>query len=406
MAPTKKRPRSPPAAILLDNQSSSYSGFTLNASAHLDRLDASTIEPAKFFADYVAQRRPCILTNHGVHVTVDRLVEIAGDLELEVEKRPNTSAHFGQNRTRERQVGMTLRALTKAWDGPDRALFYLSTQQETAESSIMDSPCQRLVDHDLLPTQLPYAGHLGLASAHLWMGAAEGSSGLHHDFHDNFYLLLSGTKQFRLYAPTDYPYMELYGQIQGMHTNGLLSYTHNPTRSDGVPLSVLKDKSGAEVVGDESSDEEEDGEVVLGRGFDYQSDGDSEHPDGDGSDDYETYVEGHGVGDKREGYPSDARTKVTQFQRPGSFSRIDPTEPRATLQRDHADFASCRECIVDLQAGEAIYLPASWFHCVTSKLVNGKVHMALNYWYHPPDQLDSFSCPYRYGYWTSTNNKN
>ena len=36
--------------------------------------------------------------------------------------------------------------------------------------------------------------------------SAEGStSGLHHDYHDNIYVLLRGHKTFRLYSPADAP---------------------------------------------------------------------------------------------------------------------------------------------------------------------------------------------------------
>jgi hypothetical protein len=37
---------------------------------------------------------------------------------------------------------------------------------------------------------------------------------------------------------------------------------------------------------------------------------------------------------------------------------------------------------VEVQEGEMLYLPAGWFHHVHSK---GGVHVALNYWFHPPD---------------------
>jgi oxalate decarboxylase/phosphoglucose isomerase-like protein (cupin superfamily) len=57
---------------------------------------------------------------------------------------------------------------------------------------------------------------------------------------------------------------------------------------------------------------------------------------------------------------------------------------------------------VTVQAGEALYLPASWFHCVTSiPDVDNKgesYHLAVNYWYHPPDQQD-FELPYKDDFW-------
>lgn len=49
---------------------------------------------------------------------------------------------------------------------------------------------------------------------------------------------------------------------------------------------------------------------------------------------------------------------------------------------------------VTVHAGQALYVPAGWFHEVTSMGDAGSaqdnpagVHMALNYWFYPPDAL-------------------
>lgn len=43
---------------------------------------------------------------------------------------------------------------------------------------------------------------------------------------------------------------------------------------------------------------------------------------------------------------------------------------------------------VHVKAGQALYLPAGWFHEVTSYSGSaGTAHIALNYWFHPPDNL-------------------
>jgi len=41
---------------------------------------------------------------------------------------------------------------------------------------------------------------------------------------------------------------------------------------------------------------------------------------------------------------------------------------------------------VDLVAGNTLFIPAGWYHCVWS-MVDEKAgyHHALNYWFHPPD---------------------
>eukprot|EP00658_Telonema_sp_P-2_P033561 TRINITY_DN24602_c0_g1_i1.p2 TRINITY_DN24602_c0_g1~~TRINITY_DN24602_c0_g1_i1.p2 ORF type:complete len:107 (-),score=27.54 TRINITY_DN24602_c0_g1_i1:408-728(-) len=74
------------------------------------------------------------------------------------------------------------------------------------------------------------------------------SSGLHHDFHDNLYVLLRGKKQFTLYPPSDAHDLYTEGQVVEIHPNGLITYEPR-TSSDGVP-------DGAEL-GEEHTDDEE-----------------------------------------------------------------------------------------------------------------------------------------------------
>lgn len=57
-------------------------------------------------------------------------------------------------------------------------------------------------------------------------------------------------------------------------------------------------------------------------------------------------------------------------------------------------------------AGQMLYLPAGWFHQVTSRTApGGTCHLAFNYWFHPPDNLDpsaaGYDSPYRTMYWPS-----
>jgi hypothetical protein len=62
-------------------------------------------------------------------------------------------------------------------------------------------------------------------------------SGLHHDFHDNFYYLLEGRKQFVPYSPDRVRGMKTRGTVCKVHANGLLNYRHTTTTTtslDGV----------------------------------------------------------------------------------------------------------------------------------------------------------------------------
>ena len=53
---------------------------------------------------------------------------------------------------------------------------------------------------------------------------AGASSGLHHDYHDNLYILLRGRKRFRLYPPSEARNMYTHGQVQHVHPNGRIIY--------------------------------------------------------------------------------------------------------------------------------------------------------------------------------------
>ena len=92
---------------------------------------------------------------------------------------------------------------------------------------------------------------------------------------------------------------------------------------------------------------------------------------------------------------------------PSSFSRI----PTALIHRHLGlfttaippsdasleDFSSLKNAsrpfVVELNAGDMLYLPASWWHEVTSFSTGSDksdVHMAFNYWFYPPNNPDNF----------------
>jgi quercetin dioxygenase-like cupin family protein len=55
---------------------------------------------------------------------------------------------------------------------------------------------------------------------------------------------------------------------------------------------------------------------------------------------------------------------------------------------------------VTIKAGEMLFIPAGWFHEVRST-GGGKVgHLALNYWFHPPDG-STFEKPYTSDFWVN-----
>lgn len=58
--------------------------------------------------------------------------------------------------------------------------------------------------------------------------------------------------------------------------------------------------------------------------------------------------------------------------------------------------ARCFE--VTITAGQMLYIPAGWFHEVRSTGGGSEGHLALNYWFHPPDG-SSFEKPYSSDFW-------
>lgn len=434
--------------------------------------------------------------------------------QVQVEKRASINENFGQNRTMSRQLTMSVKEFVdRLLHGHQAELFYLSTQQPSSEddgennnnnnnnnnktdaaddgndddddnnikmpSSLtgnptFQSPCIQLLQAKKIPPTINLAGNLKLESCNLWMGATTSSSsatasstttgnkntrkgscsGLHHDYHDNFYILLHGKKQFHLFSPDIALQMKTYGNIERIHFNGVISYVGSETRSDGMPLGTDDDDDNDndndndddedfDVAGDDEEEEEEE-EVVLGKGFDYvESDEefDEQNFDENAVDDFDDIMMGtstakgmdstkkvtnqEGKEHEEQGCDQEPSKDSMQQQRPNNFSTINLQKQKEETEgndgKDKIPFTrKCPQSIVEIHPGEVLYLPAGWFHSVTSfgsfspsSSLDGKseerkssvdkanatsdhhnVHMALNFWYHPPDRLDSFQKPY------------
>jgi hypothetical protein len=102
--------------------------------------------------------------------------------------------------------------------------------------------------------------------------------------------------------------------------------------------------------------------------------------------------------------------KESTPKHPLNFSRVDsclrPIDDSLRSTFPLFEDAKKRELSVDIHAGEMLYLPCGWFHEVISS--NGGLasksdskpsfHMAVNYWFHPPDGK-SFEEPYADDFW-------
>jgi Cupin-like domain len=373
------------------------------------------------------------------------------DASFQMEVRETSLESFGQNRTAPgRQVEVTFGEFLDEVPARQKHLYYLSTQQSKRSKNLKEGGGEGVEEEDASGSRLAnaleesssahpnvaraleraqqLAGSLLLDSKHGWLGfspVATGGeavgaprpscSGLHHDFHDNFNVPLVGAKVWTLYPPTEYPHVPLFGTVHGIHGfNGLLCYRDNVTRADGVPLSVL-------LQDDDDDEEEEDGETTDVTDVFGNPDGDSsdEEDGGEGDEGDSTGDASNRVDDEnsheapKKGLASTDAGDHDNQRRPNSFSPVDMTLSAEDRAKKHPDFCPRHEITVNVRAGEALYLPASWFHSVSSSAADvgsdtassssrtaphPPYHLAVNYWYHPPDQ-DNFQQPYRNDYW-------
>ena len=83
---------------------------------------------------------------------------------------------------------------------------------------------------------------LVISNINFWYGQTEdySTSGLHHDFHDNLYIMLKGEKTITLYSPA-YAF-DLYteGKIVKVHPNGRINYEGQVTEADGRDVAAVK----------------------------------------------------------------------------------------------------------------------------------------------------------------------
>jgi len=173
--------------------------------------------------EFVALRKPCIITDFSCNVDLNPCLSE----KVVVEELLN--GKFGLGNTKEMLFSEFMSALK---DGN----LYLTTQLSTNElGSFAAAPL------NAIPKQIPPIWErfpmLVPHQVNLWLGSsAKGtSSGLHHDFHDNVYMLINGTKHFTIFPPTEYAKMYLNGRVQGLHDNGLLVYDDfDSVRDDGA----------------------------------------------------------------------------------------------------------------------------------------------------------------------------
>ncbi|KAG8461701.1 hypothetical protein KFE25_001319 [Diacronema lutheri] len=379
------------------------------------------IDARRFFEEFVSRRVPAVVDGlltdpeWRAHArwTDAYLAAAAGAQAVRVERRADDGGGaFGRGRTVRMRFGEFLR---RAGAGDER--LYLSAQPlpegVDGPTELHAPPLRGRLSRDA-PIRPRLLGRLVPQQLNMWMGssAAPSSSGLHHDFHDNLYVLLRGRKRFALYPPHRAREMATVGQIERVHANGLVSYARVPTRADGLARVLLARRPrarSAPLTAGRAAALLDAAEAALGAACARGARGaelaaleravDVAEAAMDAA--MEAALDGGGCSDDASGSDDDNGTDT-----PGAHGRA-----RAGGERLPDNFCTrpppctLRPLIVELRAGQMLYLPASWFHEVSSSDAREQVggarevgHLALNYWLHPPDTAD-FDAPYAHAHW-------
>jgi len=359
------------------------------------RINIESIDPSKFFDSYVSKRIPVVISgfpegqewqlhkwrgNQGLEYMKTR----AGACSVDVEVR-DESGNFGTGGPKRR---MKFRDFLQCMEKGNSEL-YLTTQGEEG-GSIVTPPANCFKgDFPHLPKLL---GSLIPHRVNLWMGCNKhgSSSGLHHDFHDNLYLLIRGKKRFRLFSPLDTDKMPTYGTPLKVHWNGLIEYredslsssinSNQPTsrRSDGADkqdvaqyklqqatetLQRIQEMGGS---ADAIHEAELGVEECMERCLDFEAQNAKDKAFESGSD--------GSKGEERTSKCKGGEGAPQQKQHPPSFCSIEAREVEQLFQ--HGNLGSrgqefpglhlATPFCTEVRTGEMLYLPCGWFHEVTS----------------------------------------
>ncbi|KAI3427056.1 hypothetical protein D9Q98_006996 [Chlorella vulgaris] len=373
------------------------------------------------FKSGLAARKPTLFDSlpadleHLQHLWTDAyLTKAAGDTVLQVEQRGGEGQAFGKGDAS--KATLTLAAALARMAAGDTSLYITTQAVPTAPDGhpALYAPLIRRLAADL-PVAPQLTANLVPQSINLWCGAATqgSSSGLHCDYHDNLYVLLRGRKRFRLYPPSQAPRMYTVGRPAVVHPNGRIVFRgQGDIQADGSEAGdaarwLARHEAEAELAAAESAATQGlPGASKRLRAAEQRLDAVLEAAlEGDGDD-----FAGFDDFDALEAQPVDQASPpplhAAAAGDPESFSRVDLSLPDSELRRRFPRFPGKDAALVcEVAAGQMLYLPAGWFHEVTSFSEPGcPTHMALNWWFHPPDNLGGGGAaaaakPYRSGYW-------
>ena len=208
-----------------------YTGYKIVQKNEALESISSNIPPKQFFKEFVKTRRPCIikggLTDNnwkGSEWNNAHLDAVAGASDVRLERR---RAEGDEGSESGGDFGYSTYDVVKFHDfllglEGGSGSHYLTTQDlgvdEEGRPDIMSTPCTELRERGGFPLVPEIMGNLIPMNYNVWMGTnprGKGSSSrLHHDFHDNLYVLLRGRKRFLLFSPADAFAMSTVGDLK------------------------------------------------------------------------------------------------------------------------------------------------------------------------------------------------
>eukprot|EP01127_Copromyxa_protea_P019876 TRINITY_DN6540_c0_g1_i13.p1 TRINITY_DN6540_c0_g1~~TRINITY_DN6540_c0_g1_i13.p1 ORF type:complete len:308 (+),score=87.89 TRINITY_DN6540_c0_g1_i13:630-1553(+) len=215
-----------------------YKGFVPQAGWTPKRVAIGSLDSKSFFDKFVATRTPVVIVGHiddpewkGSKWDLSYLSKQAGDSIVDVEVKDETGA-FGKGNKVQMTFGEFLKGLKEGNQDTYITTQKIEENEQGAPLQLFGPPLISLKEDFPLTPKL--FGNMLLNTVNLWMGSSKDgtSSGLHHDFHDNLYVLVKGKKRFTIAAPSDAPYLYTKAKISKIHKNGLINYDSN-TRADG-----------------------------------------------------------------------------------------------------------------------------------------------------------------------------
>lgn len=359
------------------------------------------VSPAAFWEAAVAPRQPVVVRGPvadrrwraGAVWTADYLADSqAGEVVVEVETRTGPGDAYGKGRPKRK---LPFRDFVRAAAAGD-ATLYLSADTPPP-AGVHGAPCPlgplALALASDLPIRHPLAGVLILLAMHVWLGhAPQGAcSGLHHDYHDNIYAVASGTKRVSLFPPAVAAALRPVGEIATIHPNGRIVYRGAGTLGADGAL-----EADVQAMLQAGSDDDDGSNASARLSGDAVSGADSDA-------DLEAALAAAVAGDEVYDYGDDDDEEEEEDA--ADLPSADPPSfARLQLPAD-ADALPMHACAtVDVGPGDTLFIPAGWFHSVTS--VSGgdppgadpALHAAVSWWFHPPTRHDR-EAPYTRPYW-------